>query len=440
MSSSYLIRKTNMYYVEMRIPKKVAHHFGKVKFCQTLKTDSREEAEIRKLPYIAQWKSLIKAAKRGAGPSGHIDFDQELKIASALVKEFGSGQQGMAEVVTQLDLDSAKSDEDKKRRMEVYASISKGGTVTRRFVDEWSQQAGYRAKSTKEANKFVKEEFCQRFPVFENIERKELRIWVEDQLQGRNGYEARSVDTVKKRLGWVNSFWDYCEGQYTEVECMTRNVMPKAKKTRASAVERSYQPYTVEEYWKLIEGADQANRGRGDPVLKDLMIVAAHTGCRLSELCDLRLDHVGPDRLEIAKSKTDAGIREIPIHKDIQQIIERLKQTSIAAGDEYLFSELSSKNQYEDRSNAVGKRFGRLKSKLGFDENYGFHSFRSTLANLLEAAGVAENFAARIIGHKVKTLTYGLYSGDIPWHIKVETLAQVSYRPPGWPIKRIGVD
>ena len=103
-----------------------------------------------------------------------------------------------------------------------------------------------------------------------------------------------------------------------------------------------------------------------------------------------------------------------------------------------MFSELNYKNQYDDRSNAVGKRFGRLKLKLGLDENYGFHSFRSTPAHLLEAAGVAENFAARIIGHKVKTLTYGLHSGDIPWHTKVKTIAKISYRPKRWPIKSIG--
>ena len=54
------------------------------------------------------------------------------------------------------------------------------------------------------------------------------------------------------------------------------------------------------------------------------MIVAAHAGCRLNELCDLRLEPVEPDRLEIAKSKTNVGIRKIPIRKDIQQIIERL--------------------------------------------------------------------------------------------------------------------
>ena len=92
----------------------------------------------------------------------------------------------------------------------------------------------------------MKEEFCGRYPVFENIERKELNIWVEDQLQGRNGYEARSVDIVKKSLGWVNSFWDCYEGQYTDVECMTRNVMPKAKKTWPSVVDRSDQPYIIE--------------------------------------------------------------------------------------------------------------------------------------------------------------------------------------------------
>ena len=157
MSSSYLIRKTNMYYAEMRIPKAVAHLFKKSKFSQTLKTDPLEEAEIRKLPCIAHWKSLIKAAKQRASYSGHFDFDQELETAKALVKEFGSGQLGLAEVTTQIKIDAAKSEEDKRKRLDVYASISKGGTVTRRFVDEWSQQAGYRAKSTKEANKFGKE-------------------------------------------------------------------------------------------------------------------------------------------------------------------------------------------------------------------------------------------------------------------------------------------
>ena len=81
---------------------------------------------------------------------------------------------------------------------------------------------------------------------------------------------------------------------------------------------------------------------------------------------------MGEDWLQVADSKTPRGIRKIPITHDIQRRIERLKQTSMAANDEYLFSELTGSNKYENRSMAIGKRFGRLKEKLGFGRNYGF--------------------------------------------------------------------
>ena len=81
-----------MYYAEMRIPKGVSYLFNKAKFCQTLKTNSLDEAEIRKLPYIAHWKSSIRVTKQRASFLGHFDFDQELETAQSLVKQFGSGQ------------------------------------------------------------------------------------------------------------------------------------------------------------------------------------------------------------------------------------------------------------------------------------------------------------------------------------------------------------
>ena len=87
------------------------------------------------------------AAKRRASSSGHFDFDQELETSKALFKEFGTGQRGLAEVATQIKIDAAKSEEDERKRLDVYAFLSKGGTATRRFVDEWSQQAGHRERS-----------------------------------------------------------------------------------------------------------------------------------------------------------------------------------------------------------------------------------------------------------------------------------------------------
>ena len=52
------------------------------------------------------------------------------------------------------------------------------------------------------------------------------------------------------------------------------------------------------------------------------------------------------------------------------------------------------------------------------------------LANQFENAGVEEKFAARIIGHKVESMTYGLYSGKIDWNNAVAAMAKVKYIRP----------
>ena len=59
----------------------------------------------------------------------------------------------------------------------------------------------------------------------------------------------------------------------------------------------------------------------------------------------------------------------------------------------------------------VGKRFGRLKIKLGYGKQHVFHSIRKTAATVFEQAGVPEGVTADIIGHEKQTMTYGLYSG-----------------------------
>jgi integrase len=435
-----LVRQWNTYFAEMRVPKALQHLFvhgedkpahlrGKpvVKFTKSLETDSHELAEIRKLPIIANWKAMIAAARQTVSPK-QFDYDKAVKSYSETFKALGGGDDAAGHLAHQLNPMTASTAEEQEQRRVVFGVSTGKGLATSLYLDEWMGQCEYNPKGKDEAGRFIKSEFCKRFPVFELTDRKELKIWVEDQLKGRNGFKAAARPTVRKRLGWVNSFWDYVESQYTEIECMTRNILPKPKKTKSSAVQNSYHPFTVEEYFMLVDATEKSNRGRGDPELKDLIIVGAHTGCRLGELTHMKLDCVGDDWFQVEDSKTANGIRRIPIHTGIQQLVERLKQTSQAANSEYLFSGLSDNNQYKNRSNGVGKRFGKLKDDLGFrGKNYGYHSFRSTLLNLFESAGVAENFAARIIGHKVESMTYGLYSEDIPWIDKVNTVAQIEY-------------
>lgn len=159
--------------------------------------------------------------------------------------------------------------------------------------------------------------------------------------------------------------------------------------------------------------------------MADLILLAMYTGCRINELASLTLEGVTEDRFLLEDTKTDAGDRGIPIHTDIQQMVERLKQTST---DGYLISGLSSNNATNDRSKGIGKKFGRLKRPLGFkDKVHTFHSFRSTLATRFQDAGVSELFAACVIGHAAGSMTYGLYAGDLDFVEKVKAMAKVKY-------------
>ena len=86
-----------------------------------------------------------------------------------------------------------------------------------------------------------------------------------------------------------------------------------------------------------------------------------------------------------------------------------------------------SLNKYGDRSNAVGKRFGWLKTDQGFGKKYVFLSIRKTVVTILENAGVPENVVADIVGHEKTTMTYGLYSGGLSLAVKREALDKLAY-------------
>ena len=113
----------------------------------------------------------------------------------------------------------------------------------------------------------------------------------------------------------------------------------------------------------------------------------------------------------------------MPIHSQLKPVLRRLiaKRTN-----GYVLAGLSA-NKYDNRGNAIGKRFGHLKTKLGFGEQHVFHSIRKTVATLLEDAGVSENVAADILGHEKPRITYGLYSGGTSLKTKREAIEKLRY-------------
>jgi integrase len=167
---------------------------------------------------------------------------------------------------------------------------------------------------------------------------------------------------------------------------------------------------------------DTAILANNNAMLQAIFKLAIYTGCRIEELAQLEIENVNEDEIKIVRAKTKAGNRIIPVHDDLKPVISDL----LTRSDKFLLPDLTV-NSIGVRSAQVSKQFGALKTKLGFDGRYVFHSIRKTVSTQFEQAGVAEGVAADILGHEKKTMTYGLYAGGSSIDQKGEAISKLNY-------------
>lgn len=212
--------------------------------------------------------------------------------------------------------------------------------------------------------------------------------------------------------------------EYINPESVNPFDKPKYTKKKKASRQDIRQAWEVEDVVKLV---DKAKEKAGDANLHDLIILGAFTGARIEELAKLKVEDVkeknGVKYFAVEESKSFAGLRDIPVHKDLAPLVDSLISNS---SDGYLLPQEPITTNGE-RSSAIGKRIGRLKSSLGSDGRYVFHSLRKTLSTLLERQGLHHNEAAEITGHEKVGETYGTYSAGLTIEKKAELLNKVQY-------------
>ena len=409
----HLERQFNTWHVVVYIPKDVQPYFRKTKFTQTLNTDSKSEADVLKLPYVAEWKALIKAARNNRGPVNLQAIADKVRLLRDEIRTKWKGHEDDAILELAYNL---RDNPDQDYAEELLSRVQGDWTPTDQFVEEWINQAEFQPKTADEARANLKL-FCDKFRFFETVGQDDLQGWV-DELR-----TSLSVPTVKKKVGHVRGYWQFCvDKKHTKAAPPHQGLVKTPKRSKAAIAEEmrsKRKPWTVEDYHRLLAAKPD------DTVLNDLIRLGAYTGMRREEICGMKLEQVKSDRFVVEDAKSAAGWREIPIHKDIKQLVARLVDESV---DGYLLPDLTQ-NKYGHRGSAIGHRFSRLKSSLGYPSNYVLHSFRKTLAFMMRDAGVPENQAALIIGHEHgDNITYGLYGDDISFARKVEIMGSVSYR------------
>jgi integrase len=213
--------------------------------------------------------------------------------------------------------------------------------------------------------------------------------------------------TANKRLESLRGYWRWLEklGYASSNPWIGKSISKRA--TIGEALER---PFTDEEVTTLF-----ANHAHWR--MRDVMAIAALSGMRLDEIFQLKVADCADDVFNIGKAKTNAGIRKVPIHSTLSKIIGRRKLDK--ASTDYLIEEGTDGGWDGNRSMAFSKRFGTYRKSCSISEVHegnarsrvNFHSWRRWFITKADQAGLREQDVARTVGHKVKGMSFGLYSG-----------------------------
>lgn len=404
-------KRGNLYHARLGIPSDLRDKFNKREFKQSLETSDRQEAEIRALAVVSRWKRQIAAAR------GSLDAIE--KMAADIRVETDYSEEDAVTGMTGKDwhiesIADSFNDEEKEIRFRNIAMGRKTPFIT--FLDKFLEQWEVDQKTKDMASSFIKK-IGNHFKSIESISRPEVLRLV------RKDSSANSTKT--KNFAFARRYWKYLEDEGI-VSLEARNPFSelnlKTNKKKAEAVVRkAFSKADIESlHCEALKSEDR--------ILGDLIALGAYTGARIDELCELTVDDVliaeGVQVLSIRDAKTKAGVRSVPVHPELKTLIKRLvEQTQ----DGYLVFNQTS-NKYQKRSNALGKRFGRLKKKLGFGADFVFHSIRKTVITELENAGIPEGVSADIVGHEKKTMTYGLYSAGTSDKKKFEAIKNLEYK------------
>ncbi|GAW37206.1 site-specific tyrosine recombinase XerC [Roseovarius sp. A-2] len=412
----YLQKRRRGWYAVLEIPKPLRRKFGdKARFVQSLKTDSLSEAERIKWSLIGEWKAQIEEARTGKQARRMEPFELAEKLTKGqeyddpFTREVRQGE--ISDTAWELH-------EKDPKQADAFIKLVDGESVlTSKYIDDWLASAKNEQKTIDMKRSDVRR-LAEKFEYTHEIDQRAIKRWVHDLQHGEQGLAA---NTLSRIMSACRGYWNYLNdaGLILRNDEPFKDVVRKPSKRSKSSYEDERLPFKETDLKALIEAADK----KGDVMLRDLIVIAMWTGCRIEEIGMLRLPDISHESLDVTGAKSKAGNRQIPIHMQLQPVISRLSKES---SDGFLLSGLGP-NKYGNRSNAIGKRFGRLKKALGYDSRYVFHSIRKTVATELENLGVPENVAADILGHDKPTMTYGTYSGGASFAVKRDAIERLRF-------------
>ena len=419
-------KRRQKYYAVLDVPKALREQLGvSRRFVKSLQTDSESIARIRVLPVIAKWKQEIVLAK-ASGNSGNQLLDSVVRVRQESQRLKGEGfdehdiQWIHEDVAYSRSWDNERGEfvTDDIPLADAVSVVHGSSLLLAEHIEEHLDGKDCTAKS-KDMAKTTLLAFCKEFLHAEDVTERRVRDWI---IRTMEQERKLSYNTIKRDMSSIKVYWRWLK-RYKSLDTAYpfEDILPPVpNKNSKSKSSIDIIGFSIPDYHKILGAVPDKDRN-----LRNLIILGAHTGCRLDELCALKLEDVSFDRFQIVDAKTNAGLRTVPIHAAITQLVAELVDTS---ADGYLIDGESDNNQYNSRSGGIGHRFSRLKTKLGYKRNQVFHSWRHSMTTQLENAERPLSQIQRIIGHTVSGMTLSRYSDGLAFDTSKEIINLVSWK------------
>lgn len=435
-----LIQRHQTWYVVVAVPRRLWRPGVKRQVVRTLGTRDKAEAMRKRFATIADILANIEhlSGAKPATPAGPVEAKalpaDHLKSALGWRKTWPEIEAGnveglddgrpagadpieWAKGVASAEIRDTAWDirwEHGEAAARAYVGIAKGtATPLLIYVDAWLAEggrkgplsvktaAGYRA-DMRGLERWLA---VQGVTTLEQVTKAVAGRWVSETMIAAGVPWA----TANKRITAPASYWKWLikRGHAEVTPWAGQSVAKQARRKGAPGEKR---PFTDAEMTALLAG-------KADTEMSDAIRLAALSGMRLEELYSLTVADCAGGWFDIRQSKTEAGIRRVPIHSALASIVARRIEGK--ASTAFLMHE-ASPPKGRGRSVYISKRFGRYRQSVDVHEKaenkrssaVDFHSFRRRFVTVARNAGIDRAVVAAVVGHTAQDVTDGIYLGS----------------------------